>query len=314
MSPVQLSICIPTYERPDYLKRLLDALAAQTFKAFEVIITDDSKTDSIKDFVATCHTTFPLLYYKNTPSLGTARNMVEGRKYASSDWIKIILDDDFPASDNALASYMSETGSGARFIFSGYNYFWEDADKIEDQTISQRRFGEICKAPGLLLANNDIGAPSVMMFRKDVDYFFADHMKWFTDVEYYMRIVEREKAVYIDRALINISINSTQITNHAKKNSGIVIPELIYVLEKHGSGMAKNIVVYDACWRLMRNHNIRSAEALKELVGEGAYTPPDFLLVVAKHLSRLPLFMLRIGALSKLFMSASYLLNRSNLG
>ena len=39
--PSLISICIPAYKHPDFLKRLLDSISIQSFKNFEVIISDD---------------------------------------------------------------------------------------------------------------------------------------------------------------------------------------------------------------------------------------------------------------------------------
>ena len=49
----EISICIGTYNRIDYLKRLLDSIAIQKYKNFEVIITDDSSNDSIEQYLKT---------------------------------------------------------------------------------------------------------------------------------------------------------------------------------------------------------------------------------------------------------------------
>ena len=45
------SICIPAYKNTDYLKRLLDSISIQTFRDFEVIITDDSPDETVSTFI-----------------------------------------------------------------------------------------------------------------------------------------------------------------------------------------------------------------------------------------------------------------------
>ena len=42
-----ISICIPAYKRIDYFKRLLCSIEIQKFKAYEVIISDDSNDDYV---------------------------------------------------------------------------------------------------------------------------------------------------------------------------------------------------------------------------------------------------------------------------
>ena len=43
-----ISICIPAYKHVDYLQRLLDSILIQTYKNFEIIITDDRPDNSVE--------------------------------------------------------------------------------------------------------------------------------------------------------------------------------------------------------------------------------------------------------------------------
>ena len=40
-----VSVCIPTYNRKDYLKEALESVFAQTYKDYEVVVVDDGSTD-----------------------------------------------------------------------------------------------------------------------------------------------------------------------------------------------------------------------------------------------------------------------------
>ncbi|MFN9898195.1 MAG: glycosyltransferase family 2 protein, partial [bacterium] len=39
--------------RPDYVRRSLEQIARQRFERFEVIVTDDSTTDAVENFIRT---------------------------------------------------------------------------------------------------------------------------------------------------------------------------------------------------------------------------------------------------------------------
>ena len=43
----KVSICIPTYNRKNYLKETLESVFAQTYKDYEVVIVDDGSTDAL---------------------------------------------------------------------------------------------------------------------------------------------------------------------------------------------------------------------------------------------------------------------------
>jgi len=49
--PYKVSVCIPTYNRKDYLKEALESVFAQTYKDYEVVIVDDGSTDGTEDML-----------------------------------------------------------------------------------------------------------------------------------------------------------------------------------------------------------------------------------------------------------------------
>ena len=49
--PPKVSVCIPTYNRKDYLKEALESVFAQTYKDYEVVIVDDGSTDGTEDML-----------------------------------------------------------------------------------------------------------------------------------------------------------------------------------------------------------------------------------------------------------------------
>ncbi|HUZ60328.1 MAG TPA: glycosyltransferase, partial [Hanamia sp.] len=85
-----ISICIPAYKHVDYLKKLLDSVSIQTFKDFEVVITDDSPDDGVKQLLETFPTTNNIRYYKNSKALGTPENWNEAIRKSEGTWIKLM--------------------------------------------------------------------------------------------------------------------------------------------------------------------------------------------------------------------------------
>ena len=41
----EVSIIVPTYKRPKYLRRLLESIVKQTYRDYEIIIIDDCSPD-----------------------------------------------------------------------------------------------------------------------------------------------------------------------------------------------------------------------------------------------------------------------------
>jgi glycosyltransferase involved in cell wall biosynthesis len=310
MTTPLISICIPTYERVEFLQRLLDSIKIQKFKSFEVIVTDDSKTDKVHAFIQNYSADFILHYYKNPVSLGTSKNMVEGKKYASGDWIKIIHDDDWFTDENSLYEYVNAIKEGNRFIFAGRNDYYEKNKKYVRQVITQSHFEKICATPFLLLATNPLGPPSTVMFHKSVTEYYDTELIWATDIEYYIRILLKEKATYIAKPLINMSYNDTQVTNYVFNNPVVRIPELFHLINRYGMKNIENIIVYDAWWRLFRNLNIRSQKDILKYAANVKI--PLIIQNMVRHLGFIPQRALKNGFISKSAMTLSYLFNRSN--
>src|SRR4051812_41659914 len=106
-----ISICIPAYKRIDDLKRLLNSISQQTFKNFEVIVSDDSPDDSVEQLCTAYTTSLNLIYYNNTPALGTPENWNAAIRKANGTWIKLMHDDDYFASDESLQIYVDAAKS-----------------------------------------------------------------------------------------------------------------------------------------------------------------------------------------------------------
>ena len=87
----QFSIIIPVYNRPQEVKELLESLAVQSTKNFEVIIVEDGSSDKCED-IAAKYTSTPLHYYfKENGGPAVARNF--GAEKASGEWL-VFFDSD----------------------------------------------------------------------------------------------------------------------------------------------------------------------------------------------------------------------------
>lgn len=103
------SVIIPTCERADALRQVLDALASgkQTlaFEKYEVIVTDDSRTNAVEMVVKEGYS---WVRFIKGPQLGPAANRNNGAKYAQGDWL-VFTDDDCHLDPDWLAAYARHT-------------------------------------------------------------------------------------------------------------------------------------------------------------------------------------------------------------
>ena len=303
-----ISICIPTYKRTEYLNRLLESIEVQTYTKFVVIISDDSGYDeSVRNLINSKKYSFKINFFKNLFPLGSPKNWLASISHAKGDWIKIMHDDDYFTSPSSLQEFVDQIDSTVDCIFSGYHAVYENGG-VKNMTISSYRFKQFVHQPLSLFSNNIIGPPSVMMFRKSVTEIFDERLKWIVDWEYYIRLASKYKLKYITKPLIEVSYNDSQITNSCFLIPAIEIPETLIFTNKYGNNLFKNILAYDAWWRLIRN--LRMREVSEFIKYSSGIKINDNILKIVVFQSYIPLTILKVGAVSKLLMSISYLFNR----
>jgi glycosyltransferase involved in cell wall biosynthesis len=313
MKTPYISICIPAYKRTDFLRRLLNSISIQQFRDFEVIITDDSPDQAIKDLCEEYSDRLPLAYYRNSPALGTPENWNEAIQKANGNWIKIMHDDDWFFDRNSLGAFAEAADSDreASFIFSAYNNVRinEYGKEIghEKVVISSFRFKVLCQNPLSLFSVNSIGPPSVTMYKNDQSSLYDRRLKWLVDIDFYINRLSKHSPLFVANPLVNVGIGEEQVTHAFFHHPPVEIPESFYLLKKTGTRNLKNLLVYDAWWRLMRNLKISD---IKDIAHTG-YTDeiPQVIHSMIRWQRNLPGRLLKNGTFSKTLMFLHYLLH-----
>ncbi len=90
-SPVQCSLIISVYKNTVFLRAVLDSLLEQTFRNFEVIISEDGDSAEMADFLSTVSLPYPLIHLSQ-PDEGWNKNRALNRavKASTSDWLVFI--------------------------------------------------------------------------------------------------------------------------------------------------------------------------------------------------------------------------------
>ena len=313
-SRVFISICIPAYKHVDYLKRLLDSIVIQTFKDFEVVITDDSPGNEVEQFCLQYQSLLPIKYIRNNTSLGSPGNWNACISNANGQWIKIMHDDDWFANTESLQHFakVASANHNASFIFSGFKEVDIENNFEKESVISSVYLGLLRKSPLTLFKKNFIGHPSTTLVKNNIQYFYDENFKWVVDIEFYIRYLTGHKNfVVIRSSLVNIGINKDQITKLAFRNPAIEIPEVFGLFEKLPEGCLKNIFCYDYYWRFIRNLSIKDEATVKKYA-PGIEIPLPLKRMIQKQ-KNISAKMLRKGIISKTLMLRSYILDFGKL-
>jgi len=310
---VLISICVPAFNRAAYLERLLTSIKQQAFTDFEVIVSDDSTGDDVKNLCATYTSFFSLKYFRNIKPLGTPENWNEAIRKANGQWIKIMHDDDWFAGTDSLLFFKRaiDQNVNSLFIFSAYYNIYENNGRKQPVFLNQFRWRALLNDPVTLLANNIIGPPSVILHKNEKKFWYDAAVKWVVDIEYYIRYLQATKPFYIDKPLINVGINDTQVTTYTFGIAEVHLKESLYLLNKTGEGHLKNIIVFDAWWRLIRNFSIKNITQIRSTGFDEKL--PRIISNIIQFQNKIPVSLLRRGVTSKMLMLTCYLLNKRNI-
>lgn len=225
----KVSICIPTYNQPDFLKIVLDSVVIQNFKDYEVVISDDSTNDESEKLVAEYKNKIQNLnYFRNVPSRKSPGSWNEAIKNANGEYIKVMHSDDWFADADALESFvkMLENDNKCDFAFSSA-YVCDINQKVKFvHKVSDRKLAKLKASPTYLFGRNIVGAPSATIYRSSViNKYYDEKMKWVVDLDQYIRILqENNNFAYSPKPLVCTTDGASHQSSHS--SVGLVEVEL----------------------------------------------------------------------------------------
>jgi dTDP-4-dehydrorhamnose reductase len=194
------SIAIPTYgyngRGAEFLKFSLNILSKQTFQNFEVILSDHSTDDTIKniymDYEYDKDSKMNINYFRNEKGRGIiSPNINNAMKFCNGKWIKILFQDDFLFDEYALQIQADELESKPDINWAMTTFFHSNSG-----TDFYRHY--IPKWNNLIWnGSNTMGCPSGMTIRNKDLIFFDEGLNWLMDVEYYKRMFDKYGEPYI---------------------------------------------------------------------------------------------------------------------
>jgi glycosyltransferase involved in cell wall biosynthesis len=93
---VKVSICIPQYNRIEYLLQSLDLITRQTYDDIEVVVSDDCSTDDTEPKMLALQLSYkyPIIYKRNEKNKGYDANYRQCISLATGDYCIVIGNDD----------------------------------------------------------------------------------------------------------------------------------------------------------------------------------------------------------------------------
>ena len=184
----KISICCPVYTMKDktaerFLVEYFSHLMYQTFKDFNVVISDQSDGDNLKTICDTFSHVLNIKYIKNTSNKKNAGNNVNNAvKHATGEIIKLLYMDDYFVDQDALLKISNafDSNPDGKWFISGFTHSNEDRTEFFDT----RRpwYGN-----KYVNGDNTTGNPSNYAVRNSCAIEMDDDLLWIVDGEYFYR-------------------------------------------------------------------------------------------------------------------------------
>ena len=228
-----VSICIPTYNQPQYVDRLIRSIKEQTYADYEIIISDDSTDNDIYNLVHNKYAELGIKYEKNNKTLGAVRNCNKAIKRASGDLIKVMHQDDWFAEKEALEKMVSVISQNEKITLYSCNCYHVGDSFTYKRDFPISRLLEINSNPMSLYMGNWIGAPSVTIFRNN-GVVQDDKLRWLVDLDLYITIMQGGGLfAFTDEPLVCIGLHNNQETVSCVNNKKLIRSEYQYLYKKY---------------------------------------------------------------------------------
>lgn len=113
---VKVSICIPTYNRREYLKETLDSVFAQGYRDYEVVVVDDGSTDGTEEMIKSSGYKVRYYWQENAGDAAARNKLIE---LAQAEFITFIDSDDLLMPDAVERMIRTEEAEGGEVVVYG---------------------------------------------------------------------------------------------------------------------------------------------------------------------------------------------------
>lgn len=269
-----VSICIPTYNQTEYLRKCLQSVIEQDFIDYELIITDDTPDDSVKELVFTMLDGRDFKYIKNCPSLGSPANWNKAISEANGTYIKILHHDDYFTSSTSLGLMVEDIQlNNADFLFCETKVWYPATGLCRIHTLTEEQFRCLVGNIGSLLLCNLINAPSATLYRNDPVINYDDRLIWLVDVDYYIRYLNAHRKIrFLNKALVcRVHGIENQITGVVENDKNIQIREHVLLYLKLTDNLILNKEVKVLFMVLFDRFGVKSYRELLAIVPEASF-------------------------------------------
>ena len=248
-----ISVVIPTYKRPESLKKLLDSIFAQSERPNEVIIIDDFSNmnkEYNKVISSLPNSDIKIFIYFNEKNMGAPFSRNFGILKAKGDWIALVDDDDIWLREKLKCQKELIEKSSINYDFITCNSYIQTNDIKKKITTIPHYFFKNPKK--YILQSNYIMSPTVLIRKSALinSGLFDEQLPSCQDWDMWVRIILKGyKIISIEKPLTiykKDNKNSIGLSKNAKKGYKIFLRKHYNNILKYTSlkNWIKMIIIY----------------------------------------------------------------------
>lgn len=203
-----ISICIPSYNRPKELVRLLRSIDIQENEEVEIVICEDKslKREETRKEVSTFKekTEYTVVYKENETNLGYDRILQELIRSASGEWIIFMGDDDefVPGALDKLITFLKKHDD-IGYVLRSYYLIHEDGKRESFRYYNGTRFFEPGMETYVSLFRKSVFVSGFTIRRKYIHPFLTSRFDGTLLFQLYLvaEVALRHRCAYFDEPL-----------------------------------------------------------------------------------------------------------------
>lgn len=226
-----VSVVIPTFNRPSYLRLALATAVKQSYANLEIIVHDNASPQDVASIVAEFNDP-RILYARNDTNIGQTRNILAALKRASGKYVALLGDDDLWSLD-FIASLIAPMEAHPNAVVCFCDHEMIDSDGRVDSAVTEdwtSRFGRRFLRAGIVhdfeevaLVHRAICIMSGALIRREAVSWLAIPEALPSNVDVfvsYLLVMTGMEAYYVPRRLMQYRSHPGQQTaiDHARRS------------------------------------------------------------------------------------------------
>ena len=229
----KVSICMPTHEMngkgAEYLEHSLGCIEAQTYSNIEVVISDQSTDDGIRNLCEAWKDKLDIKYHTFDGERKSTVNTNNALRLATGDILKPMFIDDFLFTRECIEQMVHalENNPDAGWVAVGFGHLFQESGNIGNFMIPRYH-------DAIHRGENTMSCPSVIAIKRTEELILLDEkVIWLMDCEWYKRLHNAfGPPIIIEQPSVIMRVHADSVSTSFNSKQDEKEKELQYVIEK----------------------------------------------------------------------------------